>query len=292
MRVTQNMISSQFLRNVQKNYENVGRYQSQIASGKALEKASDNPIGTVQAMNIRSSLTQMEQFKQNAQDGLTWMEATDNALEDITSVLQRVRELAMFGNNGTQTQEDRRTIAIEVNSLKEHIATLANTTVGDRYIFAGTDTYTAPFQDGEFISTNTEPLQWKVGQGVNVKVNINGKSVFGQKMDGMDLFQTLDAITAKLQNGESPDGLLKQLDAQYENVITQRTILGSNMQRLEMAVNRLDNMSLTAEKALAETEDVDMAKAISDLTNQETIMRATLSAGSRIFQTSLLEFLR
>jgi flagellar hook-associated protein 3 FlgL len=292
MRVTQNMINHQFLRNLQQNYQNMERYNSKIASGRTIQKPSDDPIGTVQAMNIRSSLTQMEQFKQNAQDGLTWMEVTEGALSNLTSVIQRVRELTVQGSNGTNGVNDLRAIASEVGELKDHLGVIANTMVGDRFVFAGTDTHTAPFQNGTFVNTNENPLNWNVGQGMDIKVNMNGTSVFKMEYDGLDIFETLDAIANELQNGNNPERFLKHLDAQLDNVLTQRSILGANVNQLELSVNRLDNMYLSTEKFLSETEDADLAKAITDLTNQETIMRATLSSGSRIFQQSLVDFLR
>ena len=127
MRITQNMLSTQVIRNIQTNYRSLSRYQEQIASGKAINKVSDDPVKSVQIMSYGSVLTETEQFKRNAEEGLNWLETTDRALDDLTQVMQKVRELTVQGSNGVNNNDSLESIAKELKALKGNIGDIANT---------------------------------------------------------------------------------------------------------------------------------------------------------------------
>lgn len=85
---------------------------------------------------------------------MSWVDTTESALADINESLQRVRELAVRGANGTNTKEDMAQIAKEVAQIKQHIIQIGNTNYAGRYIFSGFKTDTAPLNsDGSFSDT-------------------------------------------------------------------------------------------------------------------------------------------
>ncbi|RHW33324.1 flagellar hook-associated protein 3 [Neobacillus notoginsengisoli] len=292
MRVTNQMISQQFMRNLNKNYRAVETLQGQISSGKLYDKISSNPGSALKSMSHKTELMQLEQYRKNANDGIDWSLAMDDALDDVTGVLQRVRELTVQAGNDTFSPVDRKNIAIEVRSLLEQAGSIANTTFGGGYLFSGKDSHIQPYQDGSLQPVSGEGMKWAVGKGMAIQVQVSAASVFGHSVAGKNVFETLEALSSALENGENPDGFLPDIDKQMDHVLGQRAMIGTNQNLFEQASNRLDQAHFLTEKMLAQLEGTDIAKAFTELTLQETAIKASLSAGAKIMQQSLADFLR
>jgi flagellar hook-associated protein 3 FlgL len=299
-RVTQNMLNQNMLFNLQNSNKAMQQYQEQASSGKKINKPSDNPVTAVRGMYYRSSLNEIDQYKSNANDGLSWITTTDEALDQVTSVLQRVRELTLQGVNGTNDQSARNAIAEEVNQLKEHLGEIANTQIAGKYIFAGTDVKTPPYRDDpavpgaakEFRNANQEKLELQVGQTNNVQINVQGTDVFNN--DGVGgIFQVLSDIVSDFNSPTSgaTDHLIK-LDGQIDNILKERSELGARMNRMELSISRIEGLEVSTTRLLSNEEDANMPKVITDLKTQESVQRAALSVGARIIQASLVDFLR
>ncbi|WP_042355972.1 flagellar hook-associated protein FlgL [Bacillus rubiinfantis] len=296
-RVTQSMLNQNFLFNLNRSNKAMEKYQDQFSSGKKISKPSDDPVTAVRGMFYRSTLSEINQFKKNADDGLSWMTATDDALDEVTSVIHRVRELTVEGLNGTNDDSSLEAIASEIDQLKEHLGEIANTQMAGKYLFAGTDTKNAPYrldpndQEKKFINQNSEAIQVQVGQTNNVQINVNGKNIFASEEIG-SIFDVLTNITKDLRDpSQSQDDHLSKLDAQLDNILKERAELGARMNRMELSQTRIDDLEVSATSLLSETEDADLSKVIIDLKSQENVQRAALSAGARIIQSSLVDFL-
>lgn len=274
------------------------KYQEQFSSGKKISKPSDDPVTAVRGMVYRSALNDIDQYKRNIGDGVAWMEATDEALDEVTSVIQRVRELTVQGVNGTNGETDRYAIAEEINQLKEHLGEIANSQIAGKYIFAGTDTKNPPFRAGanaakEFVNDNQEKIELQVGQTNNIQINVSGTEVFKNKDIG-SIFDVLNNIVTDFnsQNGATSQDHLAEIDKQLDNILKERSELGAKMNRLELSSSRVDGLEVSTTKMLSTEEDVDLSRLIIDLKAQENVQRAALSVGARIIQPTLVDFLR
>jgi len=137
------------LRNISNSYERMGKYQEQLSTGKKIQKPSDDPVVAMKGMNYRTELNDIEQYKRNMNEVHNWMDNSDASLDKATNALQRLRELAVQGSNGTYEEGQRKNIASEVKQIKAHLADVANTKVNDKYIFNGTNTSEQPVELGE-----------------------------------------------------------------------------------------------------------------------------------------------
>ncbi|MEH7247204.1 flagellar hook-associated protein FlgL [Neobacillus niacini] len=292
MRVTHQMLSQQFIQNLNRNNTSMEKLQGQISSGKKFEKISDQPGDALKGLTYRSSLSHVEQFQKNAQDGIDWSTAVDGALGNVTDVLHRVRELTVEASNDTVNSSDRKNIAVEIRSLIQQVGNIANTEYGSGYLFSGTDLNTQPYQNDTLQQTSDNGKEWTIGQGISVNGKVHASSVFGFEVDGNNLFKTMENLAQTLENGENPGSLLNSVDKQMDNLITQRTMVGTNQNLLELAANKLDQAQFLNKKMLSNTEDTDITKAFTDLTLQETALKAALTAGGKIMQLSLADFLR
>ncbi|WP_087972809.1 flagellar hook-associated protein FlgL [Oceanobacillus rekensis] len=295
MRVTQGMLTNNMLRNLTNSNDKMGNYMEQLSTGKKINRPSDDPVVAMKGMGYRTELVKVEQYQRNTNEVHNWMDNSDAALDKATSAMQRIRELAVQASNGTYSDEERVNISEEVEQLKEHLVDIANTNVNDKYIFNGTNTDTPPISvqaDGEiFSSFNGEDVNIEVSNGTKLKANVSGEDVF----EGTPaIFSTIDGFIDKL-NGESNENIdssIEELDSGINNIINARADLGARMNRLELIENRLSEQEVIATKTMSNNEDIDYAKAIMELITQESLHRAALSAGSKVIQPSLVDFLR
>jgi flagellar hook-associated protein 3 FlgL len=290
MRVTPQMMSQKFIKNTERNNSEIAKIQQQISSGRKIEKISDNPSDALKGLSYRSSLIQIEQYQKNVQDGIGWLTATDDALGNATTVLQRIRELMVQAGNDTVDENTRKNIGSELSTLKEQLGNIANTTFGGKYIFAGKETTSIPYENGVLSTVGQSEMIWTIGQGQNVNINASADSVFWA--DSQNIFATLDTIISDLEQGKNPNSYLKDIDQQMDNVLTQRTVVGANHNRFEMAANKLDQADFLTQKLWSEKEGTDVAKAYMELSAQESTLKASYNAGAKIMQVTLADFLR
>ncbi|HJV44984.1 MAG TPA: flagellar hook-associated protein FlgL [Bacillota bacterium] len=301
-RVNQNMLNSNMLYNLSKSYRALAKDQEQLSSGRRVNRPSDDPVSAVRGMTYRHSLNDVQQFKTNAQEGKDWMDQTDSSLNEMTQVLQRVRELTVKGSNDTNDPESKKAISDEIQQLKEHLGDVANSEIAGRYIFAGTDTKTAPCVTDNttnpptvnYVNSNNQPINWQVGKNNFVQINTNGTNIFDFTSGTTpNVFGVLDNIISGLTTGTPSVGdQLGDLDKQLNNVTQQRSELGARMNRMDLSISRLDDMEVSTTSLLSSQEDTDIAKVITDLQTKENVQNAALSVGARIIQQTLVDFIK
>ncbi|SFC24020.1 flagellar hook-associated protein 3 FlgL [Bacillus sp. OV322] len=287
MRVTQSMLTSNMLRNLSSSYDRMGKLQEQISTQKKFSKPSDNPVAVMMGMNYRKGLNQVQQFSQNIGEVKNWVDSTDGALDQATSVLQRIRELTVQASNGTLEGDQRKSINEEVKQLKEQLVNIGDTQIGDKYIFNGQQTNVRPSDTGNYGSGS---IELEVFSGIKLQVNTDGSALFG---DLKDPNGSINKLIAGLENNDpNISNMLKGIDDKINQVLSVRAQVGARQNRVELMEDRLSQQETFATQVLSKNEDIDIEKAIMDLTTQESVQKAALSVGARIIQPSLMDFLR
>lgn len=296
MRVTQGMLSNNMLRNLMNSQNKMDKYFTQLYTGKKISRPSDNPVVAMKGINHRTQVAEIEQYKRNIGETHTWMDNSDAALDKATQAMHRLNELAVQANNGTNDEEEFNSIKEEVKQLKEHLVDIANTNVNGKYIFNGTNTNEKPISmtNGEIdsIEYNTNPILIEVSKGTSIPVNVDGSKVFGQDFfDKLDNF--IESIDA-LGNDEVSDidESIEDINEMMNGIVNTRAELGARMNRMELVENRVKEQEIIATKTMSDNENIDFEEAITNLITQESLHRAALSAGSRIIQPTLIDFLR
>lgn len=199
IRITNNMMANTLTRNMNNNLKNMNELQNQIATGRKINKPSDDPGGLVRSLRLRSDITANEQYLANISDSLSYMDTTESAMDNLTSVVNRVRELTVQAANGTNDDSALQSIAEELTQLQEQIRTVSNSTYGSKYVFAGSNVTEAPCTaDGQWIGNDTE-LQREIGSGVKIPVNLDMKSWFiqqGQSLSGTGASTDISSLSA------------------------------------------------------------------------------------------------
>lgn len=292
MRVTQSMLTNNMLSNLSRSYEKMGKLQEQVSSQKKLSKPSDNPVAAMMGMGYRINLNQIQQYTSNISEATNWIDSTDDAISEAVSVLQRIRELTVQGSNGTYDGEQFESVSEEIKQLKEHLVSIGDTQIGGKYIFNGQNTNVKPssVKDGDGnILYGTGAINLEVFSGITIQINTDGSKLFGNALAiGGSIDQTIDA----LENGGDVSSTLEGIDETINTFLAMQAQVGAKQNRIELMTDRLKQQEVFATEILSKNEDVDIEKAIMDLTTQESIHSAALSVGARIIQPSLLDFLR
>ena len=303
MRITNNMLSNSLIRNLESAQGKMDQLQNQLSSGQRISKPSDDPVGIQNAMRLKSNISGVEQWKNNANAAIDYMNTTDSTLGDMTSMLQRVRELAVQGANGTLGTDDRNAVANEVDQISDQLHLMANTQVGSKYIFSGTATDKAlQIQDpvtkiwsSQTSAGNDQEVKFEVGNNVNIPISVNGNNLFGDTATiPSGIFTTLSALSKALKANDSTsiNNAIGSVDANINNVIALRSDLGARVNRMTSIQSQLDSTSINLQQNLSSIQDADMAKTITDFTNQQNVYKAALSVGAKIIQPSLVDFMR
>ncbi|ANU14814.1 Flagellar hook-associated protein FlgL [Planococcus halocryophilus Or1] len=293
MRVTQQMLNQNSIRNMSQNLSRFEKMNNQVSSGKSLHRPSDDPNGVSKAMNLKSTLSANAQFERNTNESKLWMDETGQNIDSMVGVMQRVRELAIQGNNDTYSEIDRKAIDAEIGELTEQMRGLANAKVNGRSLFNGQKTGESPFPEKgnyAFDSTDLVARTFAIGEGINIQASVLPDELFGAATEDTNIFKTLQSISASLQAGTSID--LEKTDAGIDRLLTVGAQNGVRQNRVEAVENRLLDSNLELQSMLSRVEDVDYAEAVIKLKSEESIYQASLAATAKIIQPSLMDFLR
>ena len=297
-RVNLETFISSTLANVQKSTSNMSRLQERISTGKKVNRASDDPAAARKILSLRSEDLRLDQYASNIQTATQSLDFSAAALSNTSDILQRITELTMQGVNGATDQSGRTIIANEINQLLETIMQSANSQRLGRYTFAGTETTTEPFvatrnSSGNISAVsyngNRETIQYNVGPNTNTTVNLTGDEVFMKTR----LFDTIVKIRENLLDGAITFATneLTNLDNGAQNILNSIAKAGGISSTLELTGNRIDDTKLSLQEVLASAESADIAELVLKLTEQQSIFEASLSSGSYIFKTSILNYI-
>ncbi|HOM01323.1 MAG TPA: flagellar hook-associated protein FlgL [Acetivibrio sp.] len=302
MRITNNMIVNNMINNIGKNLARMDKYQQMLATGKKITVPSDDPVVAARALKLRTDVAQIEQYKTNVEDALSWLEITESAITNVGDILQRARELAVQASSGTATEEDTKKIRQEVEQLKNQLIKLSNSTYAGRYVFSGFKTDTKLMDDNGFFNinvNNSEAIIFQIGISDSINVNVTGGDLFnggaaaGAGTKGKLISDFDDYINAlDLGDHSQISDAIAKIDENLNHVLRIRADIGARYNRLELTADRLDIDCLNFTKLMSENEDVDQAENILLLKTEENVYRASLSGGARIIQTSLVDFLK
>ena len=195
MRVSTSYIFDQNLTAMLNQQTELGKTQLQVSTGKRILNPSDDPAGSVEILNLQREFSVTEQYLANADKAENKQSLEESGLQSATSMLQRIRELAIQGLNDSNTQKDRQAIAAEMNQLNEQLLGLANTrdSNGD-YVFSGFNSNTQPYININGTYQGDEGQRnMKIGAGVLIETNDPGNAIFESEHVSTSIGKTVTA---------------------------------------------------------------------------------------------------
>ena len=289
-RVTQQSLADQATASLQQTLANLGQIQNEISSDRRISVPSDDPVGTVTALQTSSAISVNTQILSNINDATAWLSTADNTLNSAVTQLNQARTLAVQAQDGALDQSSLQAIAEQVDGIKQTVLGFANTQYNGRSIFAGTANGPAYDASGNYTGTSAA-IERTVAPGVRLQVNVNGDTAFGAP--GSDVFTALTNLSTAISSGD-PTAIstaMTALDTASQNVSSSLAGVGASEQRLNALKSQNSSDALTLQQNLSNVEAPDLTQATMQLQMQQNAYEAALAVTARVIQPSLVNFL-
>ena len=238
-----------------------------LSSGYRINRAADDAAGLAISEKMRGQIGGLAQAQRNAQDGISLVQTAEGALTEVHSMLQRVRDLKVQYENGTNSSDDKDAIAAEVTQISQEISNITTQTKfnGTGVFGSGTTfTFQVGANDGETIAT----------QAFNVSGAIGTSGTGGlQEITAM----SSAAKAAQALSGTTGVGAISTIDAAIKNVSNARANLGAVQNRLEHRLNNLATYQENLTASESRIRDVDMAAEMTKFTKLNILQQAGTS---------------
>lgn len=278
------------------------KLQTQVATGKKILAPSDSASGWQQLSGLKRAGADDSAYGANIKAAQALLAATDTALDQVETQLQRARALAVQANSDTVNAEGRAAIKVEIEAILADLIGVANSTdTRGQPLFGGTSDAAAftVQEDGSVLWTGGgEPAAIPIGDRESIAATTSGARAFcGVTGSGgtTDMFQILSDFAAAL----GPDGAagsvgtaMSDLDAALDQLGATRASVGARAFRLDLEAERLDEAEITRETARTGIEDADTAESIAQLQKTLTILQATQASFTKLTNLSLFDYMR
>jgi flagellar hook-associated protein 3 FlgL len=295
MRVTSHLSRERRIADILRGQERLEGARDRVSTGKRITRPSDAPSDIADLLRVRANVAELSRRQASADSALPTMKASASALQGMTDMLREVRTLTLQAVNATTNSDQQQVLAGQLDQIRDRILTLANTRTDGRYLFAGTNTDTEPFEPGPPVAYtgNADSQEVTLAAGIPFATSVSGETLLNRR-GSTDLFQNLSTLAAAMRAGDTAgmQAGLQELDTDMNHVIRLTGDMGSRIQYVELMRQQLDEHLTAAKGRQSQLEDVDLAEAIIDATTAEHAQQAALAMASRIDQPSLLDFLR
>ncbi|MBN2280393.1 MAG: hypothetical protein JXQ65_07430 [Candidatus Marinimicrobia bacterium] len=293
MRITDTMVSRNLLYNINNSREAMNVYQNQQASGKRLNKVSDDPVDYTKIESFKNAIVNNDQYLEGINLAKGFLDVSITSLEQINEGVMTAKEIAIKASDLSQTQEDYDVFKDQIDDIIEDNIALSNSTFMGNSVFSGTktDIENAFMYNGTTItySGNDKKINRKIAENYYVDINISGRELLNTSM-----FQNLLDLKNALSSGETVkiNESIDLLNTVSDNLTKLNSSLGSIKMQVENTENRINTANLNLKSYLSNLEDADMAEAITQYKSEETAYQSALYATSNAINLNILSFLR
>lgn len=319
MRVSENSINNAIESSLVNTRSRMEKLQKQASTLKRINKPSDDPVGNIQSMRVRSGMLDSQQFQQNASLAKNFLHYTDTALAEALEITNKSKDLAIqMSSDAANGPDTRRAVAEEVDIMRKQLLALANRRLGERYIFGGFQTTGPPFSgNGQYLGDDGSILV-EVDRDIYISMNIPGKDIFqggeetvvsslevpgatlgygeesSSRPNDANIFVTLSNFSRALKANDVAgiQSTLEVLDQVRNRLITRRAQVSTRVAGIEASLENIGKREADDAALQSFLEDADVARVVSDLAKEETAFKASLSAAHKLNQLKLIDFLK
>ena len=295
--------STQQLTNVQ---SNLSQTQEQLSTGKQIVKPSDAPNKAALVTRLESELSRQTSYQDTLKSVSVRLTAEETALKNTSDVMYRIKELATQAANDTLSDQDRKSVSIELKTLRDQVLSLANSRDSNgNYLFSGSKASQPAFsQDAKgHVSYQGDQARMQVNIGDSRRVNLNmpGSDVYNRVVrddgkgnkTGVDFFQSLDDLVNAVQSVDQV-GIqrgLSEIDTLQNGISEGLGKVGADLSVVDLQTNVLDQVVLNLKSTRSDVEDLDYTAAITKMNKDQLALQAAQSSFAKISQLSLFTYL-
>lgn len=298
MRIASHSVSDTIVRQIQQLASQQAKLQNQVGTGQRIFEPEDDPSAVSRVLNLETERRQLAQFGRNSNRALEVVQASFAGLKGLKDVSDRSGEIGTLGSGGT-SRDALHAYAAELNQLVEQAVQLANSKLGNDFIFAGMEVDRAPFvatrdATGRIASIayadTGEPAEIPLSATTAVTPGTNSTTNLALG----DFIETLISLRDALETGDTAaiptlqSGLLTAEDALV-------SALGENggvQTRIEANQAQQDDLALSLERLISSETDADLPTTVVKLTQAQTAYQAALQSAATIMRLSLLDYIK
>jgi flagellar hook-associated protein 3 FlgL len=270
--------------------------RQQVATGRRISRASDDPLASQQAIGEHATLATLDAYTRANASAASRLGAIDNILN---GVVDKITAALVAGSSARGSNIDataRSAAAAQIRGLRDSLLGDFNTQFNGTYLFSGTAAGTPAYAQAGGTWTyqgNSETTGIEIENGRVVSTTVDGQRI-AQGSASTDLFTTLDTLADAVEAGDNDAiaAALASLDAAFDRATAAQGRLGADESGVDSAIARLAAMRTIAETRRSKLEDADLAESVTRLTAATNAYQAALGAVSTAERHSLLDYLR
>ena len=301
MRVTNRAMTNTYLSDVQKSLQSINKLNTQLNTGKQINKVSDNPYEAIKILNMQNEINDVERYNYNCDEITGWLDSTDDALDKIGNISSEIKVL-LTSISGSYGEDEIKAIKSEINEKVKQIGEALNTTYAGRFIFGGSNTDEAPveiFENADGIvelrlkaGANEDKLKAEISDGIGIDYNLTASQV----TDNLKGLNTINNILVELGNNPVDKDRVQELNSElgdYMNhVLNNRSAIGARSNTVSNVKSSNDKNILRLKGVYSDMQDVDWAEKYIELTSAQMVYNSSMQVGAKMIQPTLLDYLR
>ncbi|CAM4367343.1 flagellin [Bacillus manliponensis] len=261
MRINTNINSMRTQEYMRQNQDKMNTSMNRLSSGKQINSASDDAAGLAIATRMRAKEGGLNVGAKNTQDGMSALRTMDSALNSVSNILLRMRDLATQSATGTNQGNDRESLDLEFQQLTEEITHIAEKT---------------NFNGNALLSGSGSAINVQLSDAAEDKLTIAA-------IDATASTLLKGAVDVKTE--DKADAAITKIDQAIQDIADNRATYGSQLNRLDHNLNNVNSQATNMAAAASQIEDADMAKEMSEMTKFKILSEAGVSMLSQANQT-------
>jgi flagellin len=240
----------------------VDHSMEKLASGMRINRSGDDASGLAVSEKMRTQIQGLRQAERNTEDGMSFVQTTEGYLSQTSSVLQRIRVLAIQSSNGIYSQNDRQLIEVEVSALMDEVDRIASQAEFNKF----------KLLLGEYSRTNPKASMWfHMGPNMHQRERVYVGTMTAQ---GLALTDKTGRILANVSTADSSNRTIGIIDDALHKIAKQRADLGAYYNRMEYASKGLLNAYENIQASESRIRDADMAEVMVDFTKDSILVQS------------------
>ncbi|MCF7369421.1 flagellar hook-associated protein FlgL [Vibrio sp. J2-3(2022)] len=297
MRISDNQFSQMMLQSLQGNNAGLGHVLQQMTTGERLTKLSDDPMASIKLLNLDRENSAIAQYQNNIANVKTTLSSQETHLDSVKESLMSMRDIALWGANGSLTDQDRTGMITELKSYRDSIESSFNAQDEEgHYLFSGTKTDTPAINStsGSYvIEGNSDKRVVTIAKGVTMDSNMTAKDILDLG-GGKNVLDQMNNLITEFEN-PSPnfqaevDASLSAIDDTLASVLGTMTEIGGRHNNLDLVGGAHGENKLFVDKVSGDLSALDYGEASVRLSNYMAALQATQASYVKINDLSLFD---
>lgn len=272
--------------------------QRELASGRRIHTASDDPGGAAAAVRSRAEVGTLDQYARASDSVEARLSVVDSVLSDLVSHITAAKTSAAGASNSGQTAVQREAAATNLESIRDALFSSFSTRVAGTYVFSGLASTAPPYvknPDGTVAAYqgHASTTSVDIDRAVSVQITFSADAIL-RGTDATNLFTELDNLATAIRAGDMAgiDAGRDALDRAFERATAAQAQVGISLRSVDTGRVQIDARRRASTQEVSRHEDANLAKTLTDLAAADTALQAALGALGRTSQLSLLDYLR